>query len=691
MNRAIKVGLGLMLLVGLPGLAGCTTPVEVIQVTTTADVVADDDVTSLREAFAHANRSPNPNRIEFMNDGTYELTNCVAGALVHTTASTLDVVGAVTIRQTCPDSGIMASTQATSVLGLTGVTLMGGPNTGVTMAGAGINVRGALRMGIVTVTGVDAGPGGTVVDVTGGPAEQDVTLDMSSINGNTGTGLSLRDGGVELFYSWVQANTGDGVHLLGTSTYKAHYSYVDANTGWGLDVRGTGDSVVWTEDAGFRGNGGGGIACTGCVRMSLIDSFVLDNGAAAAEGSGGGIAFQVVQGESYEQPMLEFLNGFVVGNRARRAGGGIFAGNSESSPPGLFGPTVRVFSTSVTGNSTTGGHHGGGIAVTAGELAIGGNQITDNVAGGAGSDGGGVYFREPVDEFGYRNAFSASGDLMARNRAGGNGGAVAVDTDDGITMNGSDINGNVAAGNGGGAHIRGDAILERMHVRGNLATDGGGALMTAPDRSTDVTVSGSTFEVNTARAQGGGFAANGVRSLHVLNSTVDGNAALLRGGGAAMADDPPGGVEELYLHFSTVTGNSATLGANVASEVRLETYGSIVVEPVGGGANCAVDPGDRYPRGYSFVSDASCGFHPTDVISAEDPQLGPLTDDGFTPPTRTPAPTGPLAGMVPVVACDEDTDQRGTPRPQGDACEAGSVEIVEAVDGGTPSGSLARL
>jgi hypothetical protein len=149
-----------------------------------------------------------------------------------------------------------------------------------------------------------------------------------------------------------------------------------------------------------------------------------------------------------------------------------------------------------------------------------------------------------------------------------------------------------------------------------------------------------------------------------------------------VADDPPGGAEEVFLRFATVAGNWAPLGANVSSEVRLETYGTVLAEPLGGGTNCAVDPGDRYPWGYSFVSDATCGLHPTDVLSAEDPELGPLTDG-----MRVPAPTSPIAGLVPAPACNVATDQRGVARPQGDACEAGSVEIVEAAAGRTPGGT----
>jgi predicted outer membrane repeat protein len=247
------------------------------------------------------------------------------------------------------------------------------------------------------------------------------------------------------------------------------------------------------------------------------------------------------------------------------------------------------------------------------------------------------------------------------------------------TISGVSAHGNLAGGKGGGVYAVGEAVITGSGFARNRATDGGGAFVSASDTATDVTISGSSFADNTATVRGGGIAANGVRALDVTNSTVARNYAP-RGGGIAVADEPPGGAEEVFLHFSTIAGNTSPLGANVSSEVRLETYGSVLVEPLGGGTGCAVDPGDRYPWGYSFLSDVTCGLHPTDVVSAADPQLGPLDPEPF-PPARTPAPTSPIAGLVPALACDVGTDQHGTPRPQGGACEAGSIEIVEAGPG----------
>jgi hypothetical protein len=83
-------------------------------------------------------------------------------------------------------------------------------------------------------------------------------------------------------------------------------------------------------------------------------------------------------------------------------------------------------------------------------------------------------------------------------------------------------------------------------------------------------------------------------------------------------------------------------------------------------------------QGRSFFSDASCNAIGNDTVSADDPQLGPLADNGGSTPTHLPAATSPIGGLVPAAECGVADDQRGVARPQGVDCEPGSVEIVEA-------------
>ena len=69
---------------------------------------------------------------------------------------------------------------------------------------------------------------------------------------------------------------------------------------------------------------------------------------------------------------------------------------------------------------------------------------------------------------------------------------------------------------------------------------------------------------------------------------------------------------------------------------------------------------------------------PTDLI-ASDLMLGPLAANGGPTPTLLPQAGSPLLDRIPIGTaglCDAttSTDQRGSVRPHGTACDAGSVE-----------------
>ena len=626
MHRAFRTALAILLMSAGLALAACvrppTPPAPTIEVTTTADVVADDDVTSLREAFTRANTTSGDDTIRFAVAATYDLTDCDGGALTHATGSVLTVEGdgaaKLTIRQTCTDTGIVRSTLIGSSLVFRSVHLVGGPNSGVPVAGAGIDAAGSLTLDSAEVSGVDAGPGGTVVEGNnGGPAPVDIALESSGIHGNTGTGLHIRDGAVSISGSAVSENVGDGIRLDGASTVAFDYGSASGNTGWGVHGNGAGELRVGMTRGDISNNGSGGVYCAGCD-VSIGRASITGNGATAAPGTGGGIVFLVNHDTPGSRNTLSVGTGNVTANRAQRAGAGIYVGRTETAHPDATTTTVLSRLT-VNENTTVGdGQHGGGVAVTVGSLSIVDSDILSNVAGGTDSDGGGVHF-------------------------------VSDPTGSGFSSAASDYAGNRAGGSGGGAHLAGNG---------------------AAGPASAVTITGSTFSANTAPGDGGGLAAEAVHRLELVDSTVTGNGAA-RGGGISVAGDPTN--EPASLRHVTLAGNRAPSGANLAaSGGPVETFASLVVEPLGG-ANCV---GGVSSQGYSFVSDASCGAHPTDTISAADPQLGPLASNGGETRTRLPASTSPILDLVPADGCPSGYDQRLWFRTEGAPCEPGSVEVA---------------
>ena len=167
-----------------------------------------------------------------------------------------------------------------------------------------------------------------------------------------------------------------------------------------------------------------------------------------------------------------------------------------------------------------------------------------------------------------------------------------------------------------------------------------------------------------------------------------------------MATEAAGGIGAgtIKLSYSDVVGNSAPAtpgGSNLAIEtpVTLETFASVIANPLGGGANCEYDATPAATSsGYNFISDTSClpggGAAPvsTDLIVPNgNPQLGSLAANGGPTPTLLPAPGSPLLDAIPVSACQTaplgtgvTTDQRGVRRPQGAGCDVGAVELEVA-------------
>jgi len=119
----------------------------------------------------------------------------------------------------------------------------------------------------------------------------------------------------------------------------------------------------------------------------------------------------------------------------------------------------------------------------------------------------------------------------------------------------------------------------------------------------------------------------------------------------------------------------------------LTSFGSVVAQARGGGANC--DLVSTTSNGFNFSDDASggvsCHFNAaTDRVGASnDPMLGALGANGGPTNTMVPNPGSPLIDAIPNASCTSgiSTDQRGFTRPQvaGGLCDIGAVEVQPAL------------
>lgn len=118
-----------------------------------------------------------------------------------------------------------------------------------------------------------------------------------------------------------------------------------------------------------------------------------------------------------------------------------------------------------------------------------------------------------------------------------------------VTLKGTDVSGNTAAGTGGGIFtLGGTVILEDSHVNGNTANGGDGGGIN--NIGGTVTLYNSTVSGNRSSVSGGGIS-NNTSTLTLTGSKVSDNIAGGSGGGIL------GFQANITLNSSTVTGNTA--------------------------------------------------------------------------------------------------------------------------------------
>ena len=243
MNALRKLILAAVLAGGI-GWFATSARADAITVTTTTDSVAADGLKSLREAAQQASVNGVEDDAELLLEAgaSYELTLCGLGALDHTDAQNLNVHGnGGTVTQTCADMEIMRSSNNAATLTIDGLNLVGGANTGVTVNGAGIYSEGHFVLDGSTVSGVDAGPGGVVIDgAMGSVSPFDITISQSSLTGNTGRVVNIDFGSVQITESQITGNTGDAVALIDGSPLEITDSTISGNTGRGVSTTGGG-------------------------------------------------------------------------------------------------------------------------------------------------------------------------------------------------------------------------------------------------------------------------------------------------------------------------------------------------------------------------------------------------------------------------------------------------------------------
>ena len=186
-----------------------------------------------------------------------------------------------------------------------------------------------------------------------------------------------------------------------------------------------------------------------------------------------------------------------------------------------------------------------------------------------------------------------------------------------------------------------------------------------------LTLTNSTIADNTAYTDGGGVV-NAGGDMTASFCTIYGNSAQGSGGGIVMDDITVGNGKKVHAHLymkgNIVAGNKASVQAGIVGVVTTDGY-NLVQDFF---STIFADPHYRNASTDLAAEDfSSLGI---DVI---------LRDNGgqswLHPWTHRLLPGSPAIDRIPPSACDlgsHPTDELGTKRPQGKACDIGAYEYV---------------
>ena len=417
------------------------------------------------------------------------------------------------------------------------------------------------------------------------------------------------------------------------------------------------------------GDGGGVIFNNGTLHISdsmFSENFTLQSDDRASAGS-------VIYNDQGE---LHIANSTFSRNWTSSYGGAIAVKGGEASiinclfdsnsadwvGAAIENENGQIDITGSTFRDNTAMKNGGAISNHAGTLDIRNSNFTDNAS--AEGSGGAIY---------HVGNLNISDSSFVGNSADNRGGAIFNNSSQ-IHISSSTFTSNTTVGTGGAiSSIEWDGDEPELSIinstfQGNSATgddrrfDGfGGAIV----NSGVLSIASSSFTGNSATFEGGAIV--NYEELIITNSTFSANHAEFGYGGGALYIY---GDSESTLTHLTVTDNAAKEGGGilVTYDESKETVVNVRNSLISGNAGGDCLPGLRQNIG-NLIADGSCA----PAVSG-DPVLGRLVEPEDGSPPYHPL----VAGSLAIDAADPEfcsvSDQTGTARPRGTACDIGAYE-----------------
>lgn len=374
------------------------------------------------------------------------------------------------------------------------------------------------------------------------------------------------------------------------------------------------------------------------VSVTLKD-MTIRYGYEASFQSGGGIL---------NQGHLTVNNCAVIENSCGKWGGGIANDGWARSV------TLQIISSEILSNTASSGggvHNYAKFGTGEGTLTIENSMVAHNIAE---LHGGGIGSNGENEGVAYASIYQS---IIANNESGGGGGVSANASYEGestLIIATTTIEHNSADGAGGGVSISTSYTptsilnISQSILYNNTATSNGGGVFHqgSTTGSTLANIDSSTFSENYAES-GGGIYHKGygeVSSVLTLTySTLMNNDIFYSSGGA------------VYNHFA-----------------HINYFGNILANSNASTDCTNASDGTSTDLGYNIDQDGSCI---SDASSfTDDPDLGPLRDNGGPTWTYALEIGSPAIDAIPPGECTAAVDQRGYARPVGLGCDIGSYE-----------------
>ena len=274
--------------------------------------------------------------------------------------------------------------------------------------------------------------------------------------------------------------------------------------------------------------------------------------------------------------------------------------------------------------------------------------------------------RRTVDDQGCHRATFVRTDFDTEVESHVDGGAIRLENGARVSVEGSSFSENSATYGGAISTVSSSDRLSvnRSSFISNRARGSGGAIATSWQGGGRVSVNNSSFVKNsTANGYGGAIeASHGV--FEIANSTFSENVADGSGGALKIDQD----AEFTITHSTFVENRTSRHQAKAISKTggKAHLRNSIIVSS-GSGEDCV---GVWDQNSGNLSPDGTCADRPSD-----DPRLGELTGSPAYYPLRD---RSPAVDYADAAFCLE-TDQVGTPRPQGGGCDIGAIEARGAI------------